>query len=72
MPVINDVTSIYQWEGELKEDTECLLVIKTTHVNYEKVEFFLKANHSYEVPEIIAVPITQGSEEYLNWLNRQF
>ena len=66
--VINDVTSIYQWEGELKEDSECLLVIKTTHVNYENVESFLKAHHSYEIPEIIAVPITQGSEDYLNWL----
>ncbi len=50
--VINDVTSIYQWEGELKEDSECLLVIKTTHVNYENVELFLKTHHSYEIPEI--------------------
>jgi periplasmic divalent cation tolerance protein len=69
--VINDVTSIYQWEGELKEDSECLLVIKTTHVNYENVESFLKTNHSYEIPEIIAVPIIKGSADYLNWLSRQ-
>jgi periplasmic divalent cation tolerance protein len=67
--LITGVTSFYQWEGELREDSECLLVIKTTHVNYENVESFLKANHSYDVPEIIAVPITQGSEDYLNWLN---
>jgi periplasmic divalent cation tolerance protein len=66
---ITGVTSFYEWEGELKEDTECLLVIKTTHVNYENVESFLKANHSYEVPEIIAVPIIKGSTDYLNWLN---
>jgi periplasmic divalent cation tolerance protein len=67
--VINDVTSIYQWNGELKEDSECLLVIKTTHVNYENVELFLKTHHSYEIPEIIAVPIVKGSSDYLNWLN---
>ncbi len=67
--VIKEVTSFYQWDGELKEDSECLLVIKTTRVNYENVELFLKANHSYDVPEIIAVPITQGSEAYLNWLD---
>jgi periplasmic divalent cation tolerance protein len=67
--LITGVTSIYQWEGELREDSECLLVIKTTHVNYENVESFLKTNHSYEVPEIIAVPIIKGSADYLNWLN---
>ncbi len=67
--VIKEVTSFYQWEGELKEDSECLLVIKTTRVNYENVELFLKAHHSYEIPEIIAVPIVKGSEKYLNWLN---
>ncbi len=67
--LITGVTSFYQWEGEFKEDTECLLVIKTTYVYYENVESFLKAHHSYDTPEIIAVPITQGSEEYLNWLN---
>lgn len=67
--LITDVTSFYEWEDELKEDTECLLVIKTTRDNYENVESFLKANHSYEIPEIIAVPIIKGSVEYLKWLN---
>lgn len=67
--LITGVTSFYQWEGELKEDTECLLVIKTTHDNYENVESFLKTNHSYDTPEIIAVPIVNGSSEYLNWLD---
>jgi periplasmic divalent cation tolerance protein len=67
--LITGVTSFYQWEGELKEDTECLLVIKTTQANYETAESFLKANHSYDTPEIIAVPIVKGSTDYLNWLN---
>ncbi len=66
--LITGVTSFYQWEGELKEDAEYLLVIKTMQGNYENVESFLKANHSYEIPEIIAVPIVKGSTGYLNWL----
>lgn len=67
--LITGVTSFYQWEGELKEDAECLLIIKTTQTNYHRVESFLKANHSYDTPEIIAVPIVKGSTDYLNWLN---
>lgn len=67
--LITSVTSFYQWEGELKEDAECQLVIKTTRANYDSVESFLKANHSYDTPEIIAVPIVRGSTDYLNWLN---
>ena len=67
--LITGMTSFYQWEGELREDAECLLVIKTTQANYEAVELFLKANHSYDTPEIIAVPIVKGSTDYLNWLN---
>ena len=67
--LITGVASFYQWEGEFKEDAECLLVIKTTQDNYENVESFLKANHSYDIPEIIAVPIMKGSSEYLKWLN---
>lgn len=68
--LIMGVTSFYQWEGEFKEDTECLLVIKTTQRNYANVESFLKSNHSYDVPEIIAIPIVKGSQEYLNWLEK--
>jgi periplasmic divalent cation tolerance protein len=67
--LITGVNSFYQWEGELKEEAECLLVIKTTQANYENVESFLKSNHSYDTPEIIAVPIIKGSEDYLKWLN---
>lgn len=62
------VTSFYQWQGELKEDAECQLVIKTTQANYENVESFLKSHHSYDTPEIIAVPIVKGSVDYLSWL----
>ncbi len=62
------VTSVYQWEGELCEASEQLLVIKTTPARYEALEMRLKALHPYEMPEIIAVPVVTGSSPYLAWL----
>lgn len=66
--LITNVTSFYQWENELREETEYLLIIKTTQATYHDVEMFLKTHHSYDVPEIIALPIVEGSNDYLNWL----
>jgi len=63
------VTSIYQWDGQLCEAPEQLLVIKTTPARYEAVEMRLKALHPYEIPEIIALPVVASSSQYLAWLN---
>jgi periplasmic divalent cation tolerance protein len=60
------VTSTYRWQDEIVEDTEQLLIIKTK--NYERVEARIKELHTYEVPEIIALEIKQGSKEYLDWI----
>jgi periplasmic divalent cation tolerance protein len=65
---IGAVTSIYQWEGQICEAPEQLLVIKTTPARYEALEMRLKALHPYEIPEIIAVPVVAGSSQYLAWL----
>lgn len=62
------VTSIYRWEGQLREESEQLLLIKTTPARYEALEMRLKALHPYEIPEIIAVPVVTGSSQYLAWL----
>ena len=62
------VTSIYQWQGRLCEDSEQLLVIKTSPARYEALEMRLKALHPYEIPEIIAIPVVTGSSPYLAWL----
>jgi periplasmic divalent cation tolerance protein len=62
------VTSIYQWEGQLREESEQLLLIKTTPARYEALEMRLKALHPYEIPEIIAIPVVTGSSQYLAWL----
>ncbi|MGB9775359.1 MAG: divalent-cation tolerance protein CutA [Anaerolineae bacterium] len=62
------VTSTYIWQGELHRDPEWLLLIKTTTARYGDVEAFIRKHHSYEVPEIVQVPIRQGLEAYLAWM----
>ena len=66
--IMSDLRSIYRWEGKIWDEGEFLLLIKTRRALFDKIEAKVKKYHSYEVPEIIAVPIIQGSETYLNWL----
>ena len=65
--IMPQIFSIYEWEG-LQEDSEVLLLIKTRSL--ELVEERIKELHSYEVPEIIAIKIKDGSQEYLEWMDR--
>lgn len=60
--------SCYRWKGEIVNDTEVLLLIKTRSDLYEEVETFIKDHHSYEIPEIIQIPIEQGFNPYLQWM----
>ncbi len=62
------MTSVYFWEGEVRNETEHLLIIKTLPEKYDKLEAFIKANHSYSVPEIVAIRSEKVSDEYLNWM----
>ena len=62
------IESIYFWQGEIQQDREYQLVIKTDLSKFAELEAQVKALHSYEVPEIIALPIVEGSQPYLNWL----
>ena len=66
--ILPSVTSVYKWEGIVQNDNELLLVIKTREEKFTDVEKKIKELHEYTVPEIIAVPIIQGSEEYQNWI----
>ena len=66
---ITSCRSIYRWEECISEDTEWLCLIKTTELNYDKVECFLKEHHSYDTPEIIALPICHMSSDYGQWLD---
>jgi periplasmic divalent cation tolerance protein len=62
------VTSIYRWKGDVQREKECLLLIKSDRRLFERLEQRIRELHSYEVPEIIAVPVTAGSESYLAWM----
>lgn len=60
--------SIYQWQGRVEITTEIPLLIKTTAKNYPQLEAIVRAHHPYDVPELIATPITHGLPVYLDWL----
>ncbi|CAK9163601.1 unnamed protein product [Ilex paraguariensis] len=62
------IESVYQWQGEIQTDSEELLIIKTRESLLEALTEHVKANHEYEVPEVIAMPIIGGSLQYLEWV----
>jgi uncharacterized protein involved in tolerance to divalent cations len=66
--VLPPMQSFYFWEGKIQTDDEHLLLIKTLAEKYEELEKFIQSNHSYEVPEIVAVKAEKVSENYLNWM----
>jgi periplasmic divalent cation tolerance protein len=62
------VTSVYRWKGKVESAKEFLLVIKTTKKRFAALRKAIRELHSYEVPEIIALPIVEGSRAYLDWI----
>lgn len=66
--MLSPAASIYTWKGKLEKAREYLLVIKTTANRLSELEKEVKRLHSYDVPEIIALPIAAGSSKYLGWL----
>ena len=66
--IIPSVHSIYRWQGELCDGEEALMVLKTKKELFSQIEARVKELHSYLVPEIIAMPIIEGSENYLSWV----
>ena len=68
MPAIH---SIYRWKGVIEDDQESLLVIKSSRALFDQLRAEIEKLHSYEVPEVIAVPVVDGSEGYLAWLDRE-
>ncbi len=63
------VRSIYRWKDKIEDDSEILLICKSKEELLDKLIERVKELHSYEVPEIIALPITGGSEDYLKWVD---
>ncbi len=66
---LSDITSYYHWDEKVNRDSEVKLTIKTTESTYSDLEYFIKANHSYDTPQIIMIPIENGSKEYLDWID---
>lgn len=66
--VLAECHSIYRWQGRVETAAEIPLLIKTTVANYPLVEQIVRTQHPYDVPELIAIPITHGLPAYLDWL----
>jgi periplasmic divalent cation tolerance protein len=67
--IVPRVNSLFRWEGKLDSALESLLLVKTKASLFPEIVEMVKRMHSYEVPEIIALPIIGGSEDYLKWLD---
>ena len=67
--VIGPISSTYRWKGSVQSDSEWLCLIKTRQNLFTDVEKAIVEMHPYEVPEVVALPIEQGSEKYLGWMD---
>ena len=69
--IVKDIHSIFRWDNQIDMEKECLIVIKSTLARYAELEAVVREHHSYQVPEIIALPIARGSESYLEWIRKE-
>jgi periplasmic divalent cation tolerance protein len=69
--IVPGIRSIYHWEGKIADDAEVLLVLKTWRSRFPDVEARVRSLHSYQVPEVIALDVVQGSGPYLDWIFRE-
>jgi periplasmic divalent cation tolerance protein len=67
--VLPRLRSFYRWKGAVEDASECLLVIKSSRPLFDELRSALEKAHSYEVPEVVALPIVDGAPNYLNWLH---
>ena len=69
--MVENVRSVFSWDGEVCEEKEVLMMIKTRRANYGIIKLVIEEMHSYTVPEIIALPVVDCSEDYLKWLTKE-
>jgi periplasmic divalent cation tolerance protein len=69
--IVPGIRSIYRWEGKVCDDAELLLLIKSSTDRFEAVRSRIRQLHTYEVPEVISLPVAAGDQSYLRWLNEQ-
>ncbi len=67
--ILPQIKSFYFWQGEVQKDSEHLLLIKTLEEKYAALETFIRENHSYDVPEIVAISAENVSDGYLKWMS---
>jgi periplasmic divalent cation tolerance protein len=66
--ILESMTSVYLWQGEIEENSEVLMLIKTVKENVSAVENFLRTHHSYKIPCIVSIPIESGNEDFVKWV----
>ncbi len=69
--ILPGARSVYEWKGKVEKEAECVLLIKSRKDRLQMLEERLLAEHPYELPELIAVPIESGSAAYLSWMDTQ-
>jgi periplasmic divalent cation tolerance protein len=69
--IIKNIRSIYRWQGKIEDEDEVLMLVKTRKEHFKDLEKRVREHHSYDVPEIIALPIIDGFEKYLGWLKEE-
>ena len=69
--VIPGIRSFYRWKGTIEQAEEQMLVIKTCRSQFEALRIELEKAHSYEIPEVVALPVVEGAPNYLNWLDNE-
>lgn len=67
--VIEGMTSVYWWQGEINQDSEVVLILKTRHEHVAALTRAIKAKHPYDCPCVVALPIVEGNPDYLQWLH---
>lgn len=66
--IVPAITSVYKWKDQIAQDNEVLMVMKTSKLRVVEVQARIRELHSYEIPEVIVLPILSGLPEYLNWI----
>jgi periplasmic divalent cation tolerance protein len=69
--ILPGIQSIYRWQGAIQEDSEWMLVIKSTRSMFDRLSVELRKAHSYQVPEVLAIPVIAGDQDYLDWMDRE-
>jgi periplasmic divalent cation tolerance protein len=69
--IVKNMRSIYRWQGKVEDEAEVLMIVKTRKKHFASIRDMVKQLHSYSVPEIIALPVVAGSEDYLAWLGEE-